>query len=140
MDEGDLWDALTALDGKDQAALFAHCASSAVNAFYEPANRYNESRVSAHGVRRRLDHANVLARSVGLDMAAAGWKPTVDNYLGRATKTRILEALREVKGEQSVQLIDHLKKGDMAREVERLLEGIGWLPEPLRLDEVGAVR
>jgi ParB family transcriptional regulator, chromosome partitioning protein len=119
--------------------MFAHCASSAVNALYEPANRYNESRVSAHGVRRRLDHANVLARSVGLDMAAAGWKPTVDNYLGRVTKPRILEAVREVKGEQSVQLIDHLKKGDMAREAERLLEGTGWLPEPLRLEEVGAV-
>jgi hypothetical protein len=55
------------------------------------------------------------------------------------TKPRILEAVREVKGEQSVQLIDHLKKGDMAREAERLLEGTGWLPEPLRLDEVGTV-
>jgi ParB family transcriptional regulator, chromosome partitioning protein len=72
-------------------------------------------------------------------MAAVGWKPTVDNYLGRVTKPRILEAVREVKGEQSVQLIDHLKKGDMAREAERLLEGTGWLPELLRLDEVGAV-
>ncbi|SHJ96495.1 chromosome partitioning protein, ParB family [Bradyrhizobium lablabi] len=138
-DEGDLWDALTALDGKEQAALFAHCASSAVNALYEPANRYNEGRVNAHGVRRRLDHANVLARSVGLDMAAVGWKPTVDNYLGRVTKPRILEAVREAKGEHSVQLIDHLKKSDMVREAERLLEGTGWLPEPLRLDEVGAV-
>jgi len=138
-DEADLWDVLTAFDGKEQAALFAHCASSAVNALYEPANRYNEGRVSAHGIRRRLDHANVLARAVGLDMAAVGWKPTVDNYLGRVTKPRILEAVREVKGEQSVQLIDHLKKGDMAREAERLLEGTGWLPELLRLDEVGAV-
>jgi ParB family chromosome partitioning protein len=137
-DEADLWDVLTAFDGKEQAALFAHCASSAVNALYEPANRYNEGRVSAHAIRRRLDHANVLARSVGLDMAAVGWKPTVDNYLGRVTKPRILEAVREVKGEQSVQLIDHLKKGDMAREAERLLEGTGWLPEPLRLDEVAA--
>ena len=120
-DEADLWDALTAFDGKEQAALFAHCASSAVNALYEPANRYNEGRVSANGIRRRLDHANVLARAVGLDMAAVGWKPTVDNYLGRVTKPRILEAVREVKGEQSVQLIDHLKKADMAREAERLL-------------------
>lgn len=138
-DEGDLWDALTALGGKEQAALFAHCASSAVNALYEPANRYNESRVSAHGVRRRLDQADLLARSVGLDMAAVGWKPTVDNYLGRVTKPRILEAVREAKGEPSVQLIDHLKKGDMAREAERLLDGTGWLPQPLRLVEMDAV-
>ncbi|MBN9290217.1 MAG: DNA-binding protein, partial [Hyphomicrobium denitrificans] len=120
-DEGDLWDALTKLDGTAQTALFAHCASSTVNALYEPANRYNEGRVSAHGIRRRLGHADVLARAVGLDMVGAGWKPTIDNYLGRVTKPRILEAVREAKGEPSVQLIDHLKKGDMAREAERLL-------------------
>jgi ParB family chromosome partitioning protein len=134
--EGELWDALSAFDGKEQTALFAHCASSAVNALYEPANRYNEGRVSARSVRNRLGHADVLARAVGLDMMAAGWKPTVDNYLGRVTKPRILEAVREAKGGQSVQLIDHLKKGDMAREAERLLDGTGWLPEPLRLVEI----
>ncbi len=66
-------------------------------------------------------------------MVAVGWKPTVENYLGRVTKPRILEAVREAKGEQSAQLIDHLKKGEMAKEAERLLDGTGWLPEPLRL-------
>ena len=90
-------------------------------------------------MRRRLDQADVLARAVALDMVAVGWKPTADNYLGRVTKPRILEAVREAKGEFSVQLIDHLKKGDMAREAERLMEGTGWLPEPLRLTEAGAV-
>ena len=131
--ENDLWDALTALDGGAQASLFAHCASFAVNALYEPANRTNQGRVSAHGVRTRLDQANILARAVGLDMVQAGWRPTVDNYLGRVTKPRILEAVREAKGEQAAQLIDHLKKTDMAKEAERLLDGVGWLPEPLRL-------
>ena len=67
-------------------------------------------------------------------MGAAGWKPTVDNYLGRVPKARILEAMREAKGEHSAQFIDHLKKAEMAKEAERLLDGIGWLPEPLRLD------
>ena len=38
----------------------------------------------------------------------------------------------EARGEASVQLIDHLKKPDMAKEAERLLAGQGWLPEPLR--------
>ena len=28
-------------------------------------------------------------------MVAAGWRPTVGNYLGRVTKPRILEAVRE---------------------------------------------
>jgi ParB family transcriptional regulator, chromosome partitioning protein len=63
----------------------------------------------------------------------AGWKPTVDSYLGRVPKARILEAVREAKGEHSAQLIDHLKKAEMAKEAERLLDGTGWLPEPLRL-------
>jgi ParB family chromosome partitioning protein len=43
------------------------------------------------------------------------------------------EAVREAKGEQAAQLIEDLKKADMAREAERLLDGTGWLPEPLRL-------
>ncbi|ABD89446.1 ParB/RepB/Spo0J family partition protein [Rhodopseudomonas palustris] len=137
-DEGDLWNMLTALDTAEQSSLFAHCASFGVNALYEPANRFNDGRVSAHGVRRRLDHADVLARTVGLDMVAAGWTTGVDNYLGRVTKPRILEAVREAKGESSAQLIDHLKKGDMAREAERLLEGSAWLPEPLRLPDAEA--
>ncbi|MBB4261303.1 ParB/RepB/Spo0J family partition protein [Bradyrhizobium sp. CIR3A] len=136
--ENDLWDALTALDGGAQASLFAHCASFAVNAVYEPANRYNQGRVSAHAVRTRLDQADVLARAVGLDMVQAGWRSTVDNYLGRVTKPRILEAVREAKGESSAQLIDHLKKADMAKEAERLLDGSGWLPEPLRLVDLNA--
>ena len=35
----------------------------------------------------------------GSTWSAAGWRPTVDNYLGRVTKPRILEAVREAKGE-----------------------------------------
>jgi len=91
--------------------------------------------VSVHGVQRRLVQADRLARAGGLDMVEAGWRPTVDNYLGRVTKPRILEAVREAKGEQSAQLIDHLKKAEMAKEAERLLNGTGWLPEPLRTPE-----
>ncbi|HEY5081445.1 MAG TPA: DNA-binding protein, partial [Bauldia sp.] len=70
---------------------------------------------------------------------AANWTPTVENYLGRVTKTRILEAVREAKGEAAAQLIDHLKKPEMAKEAERLLSGTGWLPEPeVPADAAGA--
>ena len=68
-------------------------------------------------------------------MTAAGWSPTVDNYLGRVPKARILDAVREAKGDASAQLIDHLKKPDMANEAERLLADTGWLPEPLRTSD-----
>src|SRR5204863_2788163 len=84
-------------------------------------------------VQQRSAHADRLARAVGLDMAEAGWRPTAANYLGRVSKARILEAVREAKGEAATQLIDHLKKGDMAKEAERLLADTRWLPEPLRL-------
>jgi ParB family chromosome partitioning protein len=130
----ELWDALALLDGDDQAALFAHCAAYGVNALWEPASRY-DGRVSAHGVARRLEHSHVLARAVGLDMVAAGWTPTVDNYLGRVTKARILMAVDEARGAPAAAQIDGLKKLDMAQAAERLLQGSAWLAEPLRTPE-----
>ncbi|HXZ16534.1 MAG TPA: ParB/RepB/Spo0J family partition protein [Roseiarcus sp.] len=130
-DRADLWDWLTTLTGDDQAALFAHCASFGVNALYEKGDRYGAG-ISSHGVEQRIGEANRIARAVGLDMVEAGWRPTVENYLGRVPKRRILEAVREGAGERAAQLIDHLKKGDMAKEAERLLADSFWLPEPLR--------
>jgi ParB family chromosome partitioning protein len=119
----ELWAELLAFDPDSRRALFAHCASLGVNAVHEPWNRN----------KARQHHADKLAAAVKLDVAAAGWRPTVDNYLGRVSKARIIEAVREAKGDKSAELIDHLKKADMAREAERLLEGAGWLPEPLRV-------
>lgn len=140
-----LWAALVALAYEEQMTLLAHCVSLGVNALFEPVKGY-DGRISAHGVAQRIMAADALATVVGLDMAEAGWTPTVDNYLGRVTKPRIIEAVREAKGDSTTVLIEHLKKGDMAREAERLLEGTGWLPEPLRLpvtepgdDEVAAL-
>ncbi|OJU10175.1 MAG: chromosome partitioning protein ParB [Caulobacterales bacterium 68-7] len=135
----DAWDAIQQLDGADQAALFAHCAAYAVNAQWEPVPKHGGGRVSAHGVARRIQHANVVARAVGFDMVATGWRPTVENYLGRVTKPRILEAVAEGVDPQKAGLIDHLKKGDMAREAERLLADAGWLPEPLRMPDAEPV-
>ena len=137
-DEQALWDWLIGLDNASRLALLAHCVSGGVNALSEKVDRYGGSGVTAHGLRRRLDQADRLARAVSLDMAEAGWRPTVDNYLGRVTKSRILEAVRDARGEGAAQLNDHLKKAEMAKEAERLLEGAGWLPEPLRLAAVSS--
>lgn len=132
-DDAALWDWLTALDETSRMALLAHCVSYGVNALYEKPNPYSGSGVSEHGLKVRLSQADRLARATGMDMVEAGWRPTVGNYLGRVTKARILEAVREGAGERAAQLIDHMKKGDMAKEAERLLADTGWLPEPLRL-------
>ncbi|ANK95550.1 MULTISPECIES: ParB/RepB/Spo0J family partition protein [unclassified Rhizobium] len=119
----ELWDFLIVLDEVSRLSLFAHCASLSLNAVVEPWNKRT----------RAVAHADQIARSIGFDMVAAGWAPTVDAYLGRVTKAHILQAVREAKGEQSAHRIEHLKRADMAREAERLLKGSGWLPEPLRM-------
>jgi ParB family chromosome partitioning protein len=118
----DLWDALAVFDPDSRDALFAHCVALSINAVFEPWNR----RPGA------LAPADRVAEAVSLDIVAAGWSPTVDNYFGRVTKARIVEAVREAKGETAAQLIEHLKKSEMAERAHELLAGSGWLPEPLR--------
>ncbi|MER8705128.1 ParB/RepB/Spo0J family partition protein [Mesorhizobium sp. M1088] len=120
-DSAELWDALGDWDSDSRAALFAHVVSLSVNAVSEAWNRRP----------RALAHADQLAQAVDLDMAAR-WKPTVDAFLGRVTKARILKAVAEAKGQRAADRIAHLKKGDMATEATTLLNGAGWLPEPLR--------
>ncbi len=119
---GDLWHALTTWEENERQALFAHCVSLTVNAVHEAWNRRPKA----------IAHADRLAAALSLDVAATGWAPTVDNFLGRATKARILEAVREARGEDQARRIEALKKGDMAVRAEQLLAGSGWLPEPLR--------
>ncbi len=127
-DSADLWETLREWESDSRSGLFAHVVSLSVNAVHEAWNRRP----------RALHHADQLARAVDLDMAAAGWKPTVDNFLGRVTKARILQAVSEAKGARAAERIAHLKKGDMAREAETLLADTGWLPEPLRGAEPAA--
>jgi ParB family chromosome partitioning protein len=124
-ESADVWDALQEWDGDSQAGLFAHIVSLSINAVYEPWNRRP----------RAFAHADRIAQAVDLDMAAAGWKPTVDNFLGRVTKARILQAVAQAKDQRAADRIEHLKKGDMAAEAETLLADTGWLPEPLRTPE-----
>jgi ParB family transcriptional regulator, chromosome partitioning protein len=129
-DEPDrLWAALGDFDHDNRMALFAHCVSLTVYAVHESWNR-------APGGRR---HADQIASAVALDMAAAGWTPTAENYLNRVPKARILEAVTEARGVQMAELIEGLKKSDMAEQAERLLAGTNWLPEPLRTPGIEAV-
>jgi len=132
-DDAALWDWIAALDSASRLALLAHCVSYGVNALYEKPNPYRASRVSEHGLQVRLAQADRLARATSLEMADAGWRPTVANYLGRVTKAQILEAAREGAGKAWAKALQGLKKDDMAREAKQLLAGSGWLPEPLRV-------
>ncbi|HEY3838124.1 MAG TPA: ParB/RepB/Spo0J family partition protein [Bryobacteraceae bacterium] len=132
-----LWDHLSGLSEDARLGLLAHCVSLGISALYERGTPGGIT--SPHMIERRIAEANRLAGAVNLDMVEVGWKPTAANYLGRVPKARILEAVREAKGESAAQLLDHLKKDEMAKEAERLLDGTGWLPEGLRLSDSDAV-
>ncbi|WNM08726.1 ParB/RepB/Spo0J family partition protein [Komagataeibacter nataicola] len=129
-DEDALWCWIDGLDDASRMALLAHCLSFGINALYERMPAYGA--VSQRSVTERLKRADRLASALSLDLVEAGWQPTVENYLGRVTKARILQAVREARGDEAADRIAHLKKPDMAREAERLLDGSGWLPEALR--------
>ena len=78
----DLWQSLSRLDQPERQSLFAHCVGLSVNAVHEVYNRRPQA----------LAHADVLAQAVNLDMAASGWTPTVDCYLGRVMRRRAARA------------------------------------------------
>ncbi|QXQ06894.1 ParB/RepB/Spo0J family partition protein [Sphingosinicellaceae bacterium] len=118
---GELWDALVGFGDDDRASLFAHCIGHGVNAVHEAYNRRP----------RALAHADRLAAAVDLDMAQA-WTPTAENFIGRVTKARIVEAVREANGDAAAGRLTGMKKPDMVAAAEVQLDGTGWLPEPLR--------
>ena len=121
-DAVDLWDALAELNRDSRDALFAHCVAMTVSAVHDPYARRSEA----------IAHADILAARVGLNMVHAGWEATAESYLVHVTKARILNAVRDAKGEAAAEPLMGLKKAEMVAAAEELLKGSRWLPEPLR--------
>ena len=117
----DLWTFVQTLAATDLLDLLAHCASLTVTAVRAPFDRKPAA----------WAHADRLAQAVDLDMTGY-WSPTVASYLGRVTKARIGEAVREAVSDETAERISGMKKPDMASEAEALLAGKGWLPSLLR--------
>ena len=75
--------------------------------------------------------ADRLAEAVSLDMTAH-WRPTTRTYLGRVTKSHILDAVREAVSIEAADRMADMKKQDMAEAAEQLLAATDWLPALLR--------
>lgn len=118
---GALWDWLIALDRDSRDALLAHVVGQSVNALILP----HERRINA------IHDADRLAQTTGLAMRDY-WSPTVPAYLGRVTKTAIMQAVSEGVSDEAAQRLGSLTKTEMAREAERLLVETAWLPACLR--------
>lgn len=123
-----VWDFVIGLPGAERMRLLAHCAALTVNAVRAPLDR----RPAA------LAHADRLAQAVDLDMTRT-WTATEANYLGRVTKARILEAVREGVSEAAAARLSGLNRPDMAKAAEQSLADTGWLPPLLRTPAAPAV-
>src|SRR5256885_17238666 len=66
---------------------------------------------------------------------AAWWQPTAEGYFKHVPKAAVLQAVGEFAPE-SVNRLAKLKKADIAREAERLVNGKGWMPVIFKMDGV----
>jgi ParB family transcriptional regulator, chromosome partitioning protein len=120
-DVTELWAFVAELDHDSRLALFAHCIALTLNAVRLPWDRRH----------RAVATVDRLAEAVSLDMTGY-WRPTVRSYLGRVTKARILEAVREGVSAEAAERLTDMKKIDMAEAAEQLLIPTDWLPVLLR--------
>ncbi|WP_316226225.1 hypothetical protein [Bradyrhizobium sp. SZCCHNS3052] len=128
-DVAGFWSFVADLDHEGRMALFAHCVALTVNAVKLPWERRP----------RALATADRLAEAVELDMSGY-WRLTARSYLGRVTKARILDAVREGTGTEAAERIADMKKLAMAVAAEQLLAATGWLPALWRAPELDQER
>jgi ParB family chromosome partitioning protein len=101
------------LDHDSRMALFA----LTVNTVKLPWERRSRTKATA----------DKHAEAVSLDMTGY-WRPSVRSYLGRITKARILEAVREAVSDEAADRMAQMKKQDMAEAAEQLLAALAGCP------------
>jgi ParB family chromosome partitioning protein len=101
--------------------LLAFCMARSVNAV-----RTKRDSADDH----RFAHADRLAATLKLDMTT-WFTPTAENYFAKVSKSGILEALTEAKGDIAPAW-NKAKKGELAVIAERQVADTGWLPALLR--------
>ena len=83
------------------------------------------------GRERSRDQSDAIADALGIDMAD-WWVPTTANYLGSVSKAKALEAVKEATGIDATKAVAGMKKPEAIAYCARKLEGLRWLPSPLR--------
>jgi ParB family transcriptional regulator, chromosome partitioning protein len=75
--------------------------------------------------------ADQIAQALQLDMAD-WWKPTQASYLAAVPKAKVIEAVSEAVSAEEASVLAGMKKEALVGAAERKLEGLRWLPKPLR--------
>jgi ParB family chromosome partitioning protein len=121
-DAGDLWEWLTGQSQDVLLELLAFLAAGSVNAVKQ---RHE------HGRPGRIEHADRMAVSVGLDMTA--WWTVDAAFLTRLSKAQIAIAVVEGVSAELAAPLAKITKGEAVQRAAAALEGRGWLPKPLRM-------
>ena len=83
------------------------------------------------GRERNSDQSDAIAKALDIDFAD-WWVPTASNYLGSVSKAKALEAVKEATGIDSTKAVSGMKKPEAIAYCAAKLEGLRWLPSPLR--------
>ncbi|MDM0116790.1 ParB/RepB/Spo0J family partition protein [Variovorax sp. J22R133] len=108
---------LLAQDRETLLDLLAYCTARSIDA--------------VAGRERSRDQSDAIAEALGVDMAD-WWTPSAANYLASVSKAKALEAVQEATGIDSTKAVGGMKKPEAIAYCASKLQGLRWLPAPLR--------
>ena len=118
---------LAGFDRGRRAALFDHCIALTLNAVQEPYNRRP----------RALAHADMPAAELGLEIPRRVARDRSELSRSRHQGAHPCKPCARRRARRAAERIAGLKKPDMVTAAEELLDGTGWLPQPLRTPRRG---
>lgn len=117
-DEAQFWQWCIEADQTILLALLAYCAAISIDAIH---------RKGCHSDDERLKNAGDLATALELDMALY-FRPDAGNYFGKISKDMILADITDITAKEPSPAQLKMKKGELAKLAEQLVDGTGWLP------------
>ena len=111
--EGDLeqFKAFQKLSKASKLNILAHCSAQTLRCATNEVEQY-------------------VAEQIKFDLSEH-WQPTKANYFNRIKKGKLIEILKDLKGDEFALSQADAKKGDLATILDELDETKGWLPESL---------